>query len=242
MYKFLAIWCLVSITLFCFTGASPTRYEYKGNLIEKKFSSALQTRNYGVQPINDVTKRDFPDKRALNLAFFEGNKADATVNSVLKALFELLVGKGHPVAARAAEILSIDRISYKTVESLLSFNQYIFQHPFGNEATLQFVSELTRVSGYSGFAVGVTLGLTSRMDPLLLNDRFGLQTLLQITSTNTKSLNIGNQILITGEQFLYKGPFTISMVAEVVVAAVAAGNGEVRSAPEIALIMSHLSQ
>jgi hypothetical protein len=239
--KFLIICCLISTALFCFTNASPTTYNFKGDLVQNKLSSVRQKRDYGTQETNllngVVAKRDFPDRRALDLARAKSTKSGATVYSVLQALFELLIGEKDPVAARAAMAV----LQHVMPHERFSLINFVFQDPPINYDAKQFMSTFAQGGMRdSTFAVGITLALVPQPDHLLMNHG-ELAYLINTINSDPRSLAVGHKILQFGESFSYKGSFPTSLVAEVIVAAVAVNNGEARQASDIPIIMSQLS-
>jgi hypothetical protein len=183
-----------------------------------------------------VAKCDFFDTRALDLARTKSDEPGATVSSVLQALFELLIGGENPMAARAAEIGS-RRIIPRQRPAFIS---YVFQDSSVNDDAEQFVSAFARdLNQDASFALGLTLALIPQPGRHLMHHQDTVY--LMNTFRNDRSLVVGREILQIAGSFSYNEPFPTSLVVEVIVAAVAAMNGEATQASDIPNIMSQLS-
>jgi hypothetical protein len=141
------------------------------------------------------------------------------------------------MASKAARIGS-DHITFSQRPS---FIKYVFGDLPINFDAVEFVSTFAKDRKQdSTFAVGLTLALVPQRDRYLMShpNQF---ILINTIGNNPRSLDVGREILHLGRQFSYNGPFPASLVAEVIVAAVAAINGEATKATDIPNIMSRLS-
>jgi hypothetical protein len=210
-------------------------------LVQNKLSSIGQKRDYGTQETNllngVLAKRDFSDTRALDLARTKSAEPGATVSSVLQALFELLNGGEIPTAARAARIGSEHILPSKR----LSFIENVFQNSSINDDAVQFASAFAQDPNQdSAFAVGLTLAMIPQPGRRL-KDHVEEGDLIHTIAYQPRYRDVGRYILRIGERLSYRGPFPISLVAEVIVVAVAAVDGHVAKAIDVPKVMSQLS-
>jgi hypothetical protein len=247
MNKLLIIWCLVSTALFCFTHASPTAYKRKVNLVHRnehwKLSSVYEKRDNGVGQRNmgdHMSKRDVPDERALSIAQAKADEPNATKPVVLQTLFELLIGKSDPIAARAADVIT--KTAQKSFLYWRDEIKNIFQgNPINADNDDFFNLLFDRPRNYRKAVIGIVLALIPQQNHRLLGHPDLDFILNDISYIDGFVLELGQALLGLGEEFTYNGEFSRQLVIEVIVAAVAVATGEAQTPHDIPSLMSHLS-